>query len=82
MLHNHGHFSWVPLCKPTRDLNFWMLCVESDEKMVVPWQAIVLDTMQHLFDQVAHGLVHQVAIINALAHFDPISVSLGSYGIR
>jgi hypothetical protein len=49
---------------------------------VVPWQAIVLDTMQHLFDQVAHGLVHQVAIINALAHFDPISVYLGSYGIR
>ena len=82
MLHNHGHFIWIPFCEPTGNFNFWMLSVECDEKMVVPWQAIVFDTMQNLFDQVAHGLMHQVAIVDVLTHFDPISVSLRSYGIR
>jgi hypothetical protein len=40
--------------------------------MVFPGKAVAVNGTQNLFDQAAHRLMHKIAIIDAVAHLDPL----------
>ena len=68
MLHHNGHFLGVTIRQPIRQFGIWMCGAKRNEEVVRAGETVGLNVGENAFNQAAHRVVHQIAVVDGVAH--------------